>query len=145
MALGGADEAQGLALHMPWTTGLGIGYRLNDWLNIRLEPKWHQFDYYYEGDAQIPENLVGGYSTFTLGLGAYANLRPFKNKENFLKGFMIVPNIRWWPRISSSQEGGQFSYINRNTEQLATHEVRQIGIGNTPFFANVSLGYSLTF
>tara|TARA_B100000809_G_scaffold82376_1_gene80698 strand:- start:987 stop:1316 length:330 start_codon:yes stop_codon:yes gene_type:complete len=32
-------ERQGVAVHMPWTTGFGIGYRLNEWLNLHVEPK----------------------------------------------------------------------------------------------------------
>ena len=27
--------------HLPWTTGFGIGYRLKEWVNIRVAPKWH--------------------------------------------------------------------------------------------------------
>src|ERR1700722_13863417 len=39
-----ALRKQGVALHMPWTTGFGIGYRLKEWLNVRVEPKWHRFE-----------------------------------------------------------------------------------------------------
>lgn len=143
--LTGDVQAQGLAIHIPYTMGFGVGYRFNDWLNLRLEPKWHGFELYYDGDTQIPANLITSYRTFTLGLGAYANLRPFKHQDNFLKGFMIVPNVRWWPRVSSTLEGNQFSYSNRISKQEEVHEAMQIGMGNTPFFVNASIGYSITF
>ncbi|MEL6926463.1 MAG: hypothetical protein AAFO94_20635, partial [Bacteroidota bacterium] len=106
----GADKDQGLDLHIPWTTGFGVGYRFTNWLNLRVEPKWHRFELYYDGDAQTTTNLIGDYTTFTLGLGLYANLRPFKKQQNFLKGIMIAPNVRWWPRVSSSLNDDAFSY-----------------------------------
>ena len=40
------NQNYGIDVHMPWTTGFGIGYRLNNWLNIRAEPKWHKFELY---------------------------------------------------------------------------------------------------
>ena len=141
----GPDKAQNLAIHIPWTTGLGLGYRLNDWLNVRVEPKWHRFELYQEGDPQTVTNLIGEYTTFTLGLGMYANFRPFKHKNSFLKGIMIVPNIRWWPRVSSSLADNTLDYYNRTTNQTETHTAREIGINNTPFFFNLSVGYSHTF
>ncbi len=141
----GPDQDQGLAIHLPWTTGFGVGYRLNNWLNLRVEPKWHKFELYYDGEAQVSNNLIADYTTFTVGLGLYGNIRPFKNMDNFLKGFMIVPNVRWWPRVSSSVDGSAFTYINKLTDQLETHELRQIGMANSPFFINASLGYSIKF
>ena len=141
----GPDKAQGLAIHIPWTTGIGIGYRFNNWLNLRVEPKWHKFELFYDGDIQNVSNLVSDYTTFTLGLGLYTNFRPFKNKNNFLKGIMIAPNVRYWPRLSSSLIDNTLEYSNRITNQNETHTAREIGIGNTPFFFNMSIGYSYTF
>jgi hypothetical protein len=142
--LGGDDQDQGLAVHIPYTTGFGLGYQFTEWLNLRVEPKWHEYELYYEGDQQNENNLIASYTTFTLGLGAYANIRPFKNKDNFLKGLMIAPSVRWWPRVSSTLEDNQLTYLNRNTEQMVTHEARQIGMANTAFFVNLSVGYSIT-
>jgi len=34
-------ERQELAVNVTWTTGFGVGYRLKEWLNVRVEPKWH--------------------------------------------------------------------------------------------------------
>jgi len=83
----GADKEQGLAIHIPWTTGFGVGYRFNNWLNLRVEPKWHKYELYYDGNEQSPSNLIGDYTTFTLGLGLYANLKPFKNQNNFKRNY----------------------------------------------------------
>lgn len=141
----GNDKDQKLAIHIPWTTGFGVGYRFNDWLNLRVEPKWHKFELYQEGATQNNDNLLGEYSTFTLGLGLYANIKPFKNKDNLLKGIMIAPNFRWWPRVSSTLNNDKLTYFNTFTQQEETHEAREIGMANTPFFFNISIGYSLQF
>lgn len=138
----GADKEQGLAIQLPWTTGFGLGYRFNNWLNLRVEPKWHKYELYYDGDEQLPSNLIDDYTTFTLGLGLYANLKPFKNQNNFLKGIMVVPNLRWWPKVSSSLNDDELTYDNRITGSVEVHKAREIGIANTPFFANISIGYS---
>lgn len=141
----GNDRNQGLDIHLPWTTGFGVGYRFTDWLNLRLEPKWHKYELYYHDTDYTNQNLIADYTTFTLGLGLYANWRPFKRQNNLLRGFMIVPNFRWWPKISSSLEGNQLSYYNTQSESQEVHQAREIGLGNTPFFYNISVGYSLSF
>ncbi|MEM0993988.1 MAG: hypothetical protein AAF847_11925 [Bacteroidota bacterium] len=141
----GNDKSQYLDIHLPWTTGFGIGYRFNNWLNLRVESKWHKFELYQAGAEEIASNLLLDYTTFTLGLGLYANLKPFKNQDNLLKGLMIVPNFRWWPKVSSSLADDQVSYFNNRTGEQEIHEAREIGIGNTPFFYNFSVGYSIAF
>ncbi|MEQ9402851.1 MAG: hypothetical protein RIM99_04635 [Cyclobacteriaceae bacterium] len=143
--LTGNEADQGLTVHLPYTTGFGIGYRFTEWFNIRVEPKWHRFELYYEGDNQTDQNRIGEYTTFTLGLGAYVSWMPFKEKNNALKGIMIAPNIRYWPKLSSTLDGDSFDYTNRITSQTETHDAMEIGLGNTPFIVNVSVGYSLKF
>ena len=142
-ALTGADKEQGLAIHTPWTTGFGVGYRFNDWLNLRAEPKWHRFEVYMEEDLASKQNQINAYTTFTLGLGLYANFKPFKNQHNFLKGIMIAPNVRWWPNVATSLENDSFDYYNPKTDQIETHQARSIGMNNTPFFFNLSVGYAI--
>lgn len=53
----GNDREQGLDIHLPWTTGFGVGYRFTDWLNLRLEPKWHKYALYYHETDYTSENL----------------------------------------------------------------------------------------
>ena len=135
-------EMQGVTVHMPWTTGFGVGYRLNEWLNIRVEPKWHRFEFYYEGESQTSLNEIDSYNTFSLGLGLYGNFQPFKNSTSFIKGIMVAPSIRFWPTVSSSLEGDSFTYNNKNTGAMETIEVLDPGVAFTPFIFNVSIGYS---
>jgi hypothetical protein len=141
--LGGAYQEQGLKATLPWTTGFGVGYRFNTWLNLRVEPKWHKFEISYEETPEGISGAVTDYTTFTLGLGLYANLRPFKNSQNkFLSGLMIAPSIRYWPKVSSSLEGDQFSYNSAITGEMETIEALEVGISNTPWIVNLSIGYS---
>ncbi len=142
--LSGDAKDQGLAAHIPYSTGFGIGYRFNDWFNVRAEPKWHRFEIYYGGDTQNSANLISAYNTFTLGLGAYVNWLPFKSKDNLLKGLTIAPSVRWWPNVSDSIDGG-FTYNNSITGRQEEHKVLNIGVGNTPLIINVSIGYSVKF
>lgn len=136
------EARQGLVVHIPYTTGFGLGYRFNNWLNLRVEPKWHRFELYYAEDEQVEANQINAYNTFTLGLGLYANLRPFKNQPNALKGIMVAPSVRWWPNVSNNLSNDQFSYENRNTGQTEIHEARNVGLANTPWILNVSIGYA---
>ncbi len=133
---------QGVAVHMPWTTGFGVGYRFNEWLNLRVEPKWHRFKFYYDDEPQTSENEITSYNTFSLGLGLYANFRPFKNNTSFLKGIMVAPSVRFWPTVSSTLDGDSFTYNNKNTQADETIEVLDPGIGFTPLIFNISIGYS---
>ena len=133
---------QGVAVHMPWTTGFGVGYRFNEWLNLRVEPKWHRFEFYYDDEPQTNENEIISYNTFSLGLGLYGNFQPFKNKTSFLKGIMVAPSIRFWPTVSSTLNSDSFTYNNKNTKVDETIEVLDPGIGFTPIIFNISIGYS---
>ncbi len=75
-------EKQGVEMHMPWTTGFGIGYRFTNWINLRVEPKWHRFEFNYENGQQKTSNEIISYNTVTVGLGLYGCYLPFKKKTN---------------------------------------------------------------
>ena len=142
----GNIEAQSLAIHFPFTTGFGIGYRLNKYFDVRLESKFHRFEIYYDGtDRTVIDNQVTEYTTATLGIGAYFRWKPYENQANFLKGLFTSTSIRLWPRVYSSLEGGEISYFNRVTEQQEIHETANIGIANTIVIFNISIGYSIIF
>jgi len=140
-AVVGEMKDQHLVAHLPFSTGVGVGYRFTNFLNLRVEPKWHEFEIYYEDETQIEANQIVSYSTFTLGLGLYGKWHPFKKKENALKNIVIAPSIRWWPNVASTLEDNQFEYFNKITNQTEVHEALNIGVANTPWFANVSVGY----
>lgn len=131
----------GLEAHIPYTTGFGLGYRVNNWLNIRFEPKWHKFEVMYANESQ--NNLISTYNTTTLGIGVYTVWKPFKKKDNLLKGIMIAPSVRYWYNVSSSLENNELAYYNTVTNQEEVHEALNIGLNNTPLIINISVGYSL--
>ncbi|HEY5823878.1 MAG TPA: hypothetical protein VIT44_05930 [Cyclobacteriaceae bacterium] len=137
----GELKEQHLQVHVPYTTGFGVGYRFVPWLSLRVEPKWHRFEIYYEG-SQSESNKIVDYNTFSLGLGLYANWRPFRNNPNVLKGIMIAPSIRYWPTVSSTLPGDEFVYDNQITGNTETHHRMEAGINNTPIVFNISVGYS---
>jgi hypothetical protein len=133
---------QGVDLHMPWTVGFGVGYRITEWLNLRVEPKWHRFEFYYDNEDKYQSNQITSYNTFTLGLGLYGSYQPFKNKNNFLKGLMISPSIRYWPTVNSTLKNNNFTYMNQHTGTSEEIKTYGPGFGLTPFIVNVSIGYS---
>lgn len=137
------NKEQGLDVHIPWTTGFGVGYRFTEWLNLRAEPKWHKFELFYNGQEQTETNLIADYTTFSMGLGLYTFFRPFKGRDNWLQGLSMAPSIRWWPKVSSSLDGESLTYANTVTGQMETHEALEVGVNNTPLILNVSIGYSI--
>jgi hypothetical protein len=140
-----ALRKQQVAVHMPWTTGIGIGYRLTEWLNVRVEPKWHRFEFHYADEQKYSSNEILGYNSFTLGLGVYGSWRPFKKKASVLKGIFVAPSIRYWPTVSSTLKGNGFAYLNQATG--ANEEIKTYGpgIGLTPVIVNISVGYSFSW
>lgn len=133
---------QGVAVHLPYTTGFGIGYRLKEWVNVRIEPKWHRFEFYYDDETQNSSSQITAYNTMTIGIGVYGHYQPFKNKTSFLNGIMISPSIRFWPTISSTLEGNSYNYLNKNTGKSEEIKTLDVGPGFTPFIYNISIGYS---
>ena len=137
-------KKQDVEVYVPWTTGFGIGYRWTEWLNTRIEPKWHRFEYYYAGDLKTQNEQIASCEAFSLGIGVYGDLLPFKKKDNFLKGIMIAPSVRYWPTLSSHWNGGP-CYYNSHTMQQEKFKTPNAGLGLTPWVVNVSIGYSLGF
>ncbi|MFN8714909.1 MAG: hypothetical protein ACK5Z2_18825 [Bacteroidota bacterium] len=141
--IGGEVERQQLDVKIPHTLGFGFGYRITNGLNLRLEPKLHIFELYNKDDAQLTANRIARYFTFTLGLGAYYRWMPFQKKANALKGITIAPSVRWWPNISSSLTDDKLNYTSKTGQQL-THNALNIGVQNTPWIINISVGYSFS-
>lgn len=137
-----AQQDQQIHVSIPWTTGFGVGYRLTPNLDVRLEPKWHRYEIFYN-DVELAGDPITAYTTATLGVGFYYRIWPFRKKDNALNGIVIVPNARFWPNIWSSLEGDEFTYQNRLTGQTETHSAAQQGIpGTGGFFVNMSIGYT---
>jgi len=136
---------QQLEVHAPFTTGFGVGYRFTKWVNLRVEPKWHRFNFYYEGEQRIAENRITSNNTFNLGLGLYGLFQPFEKKTNALKGITIAPSIRYWPTLSSNINESGFSYQNKLTGRNETLQTLDPGFGFTPWIFNISIGYIIDF
>lgn len=140
--IGDEVKRQELDFKVTHSLGFGFGYRFTKGLNLRIEPKLHIFQMYYDGEEQASGNKITEYSTFTLGLGAYYRWLPFGKKENFLKGITVVPSVRFWPNITSTLKNNEFSYFNKRTNQTEIHKANNIGASNTPWIVNISVGYS---
>lgn len=138
-----ALSEQQLEVHAPFTTGFGVGYRFTQWLNLRMEPKWHRFDYYYEGEARTAANRIASNNTFSLGLGLYGFFQPFSQQTNALKGITIAPSVRFWPTVLSDVDAGGISYQNKFTGNSETLRTLDPGFGFTPWIFNISIGYTL--
>lgn len=139
--VGGELELQRLNVKIPHSVGFGFGYRITPALNIRIEPKLHVFELYNQNDAQTISNRIARYSTYTLGLGAYYRWLPFQRRESALKGITIAPSVRWWPRIASTLTDDKLVYTDTNGVRQ-THNALNIGVSNSPWIVNVSVGYS---
>lgn len=135
----GAAAEQGLAIHLPFSTGLGLGYRFTRSFDLRFEPKWHQFSIRQGGDPSAQQ--VARYQTVTLGVGAYYSYRPFRESTGFSRGFTLQGSIRAWPNVWSSLANGEVGYENTTTGRRERHEVANIGIANTPMLVNLGIGY----
>lgn len=135
LVVGDAHD-QHLAYHLPYSTGFGIGYRVTRSFDVRLEPKLHAFQVYYDGDRA---NRVVDYKTFTLGVGAYYRWLPFGGRSDWARGLAIIASARFWPNIYDTL--GDFRYMSSVTHQMETLAPARIGIANTPFIANLSVGY----
>lgn len=135
-------QDQKLSFHITNSLGFGIGYRITKGLNLRVEPKMHIWEMYYDDQFKTEEGKIKKYTTYTLGLGAYYRWTPFERKDNALRGLTIAPSVRWWPNVGSSLKDDKYTYFNERTQQTETHKANNIGLSNTPFFLNVSIGYT---
>jgi hypothetical protein len=138
----GEAQRQHLKFKISHSLGVGFGYRVTRDFNIRFEPKIHVWNVYHDDKEYSKENILKIYSTYTLGLGTYYRVQPFRNAQNFTNGFTLVPSIRWWPNVATSLKNNEFEYFNRITNKTEIHKANNIGVANTAFFGNISLGYS---
>lgn len=136
---------QQLQIHAPFTTGFGVGYRLTPWINLRVEPKWHRFNFHYKNEPRNAENIIATNNTFSLGLGLYGFFQPFSKKDNALKGITVAPSIRYWPTLVSNFSDSGVIYQNKLTAKNETLQTLDPGFGFTPWIFNISIGYILDF
>ena len=134
---------QRLAFNITHSLGIGFGYRFTGNFNLRIEPKIHVWEMYYDDQFRSSAGKITTYNTYTLGLGAYYRWMPFVKKEGAIRGLTIAPSARWWPNVGSSLNSNEIRYHNDRTGKEEIHKANNIGVGNTPFFVNVSVGYTI--
>jgi hypothetical protein len=137
----GENAKQQLKFKVSHSLGIGIGYRITPSFNIRLEPKLHLWQVYYANQAYSKNNILKKYATYTLGAGAYYLWAPFSKSASDLKRVIVVPSFRWWPNIKTSLPNNSWQYNNIVTNKTEIHRANKIGVANSPFFGNVSIGY----
>lgn len=136
-------QDQQLAERLTSTLGIGIGYRLTPFLDLRFEPKLHYYDVYYDAQPKIAANQITSYRTVTLGVGAYYRYYPFRKKNNGLSGILLMPSVRYWPNVWSSLENDSFRYANRVTQKTETYRAASQGFpGTNGLLANVTVAYT---
>lgn len=145
-AIVGEMKRHAVSLRVNYTTGFGIGYSqhvdgLRSFFEVRFEPKLHRFEASYASPDESTKTAIAKYNTVTLGGGLYWTLMPFSHRKNILRGLNISTIFRAWPKASTKLSGNEVAYENKTTGRRETHSAADIGIANTPFFANISLGY----
>ena len=135
-------ERQQVDFKITNSLGLGIGYRFTKGFNLRFEPKLHIYETYYHGQEQSNANSMLNFNTVTLGFGAYYRWLPFEKNKGFAKGITIAPSIRYWYKVDSSLPNDQHSYFNTQTNQNEILKAPNIGVANTPWVVNISVGYT---
>lgn len=139
----GAVKDQGLVWHLPYSTGLGIGYRITKALDVRFEPKLHSWEAYNKGDERSDATKIKDFKTITMGIGVYYRYFPFKNSDNkFMRGIVTASSVRWWQNVGTTLRADEFSYVNKTTGKTEKLEAPNIGFANTPIIINIGIGYS---
>ncbi len=139
----GNYKTQKIALHIPITTGFGIGYRFSSFFDLRFEPKLHSWEVYNESDKQNEINQINKFKTFTLGAGAYYRYMPFKNSKNkVLQGITTSTSLRYWQNVGTTLRNDQFSYLNKTSNKEETLKAPNIGFANSPLIFNIAIGYT---
>jgi len=134
---------QHLAFNIRNSLGIGFGYRFTENFNLRIEPKIHVWEMYYDDQFKTSAGKITTYNTYTLGLGAYYRWMPFAKKDGLIRGLTIAPSVRWWPNVGTSLGNNELHYQNSRTGKEEVHKANNIGISNSPFFVNVSIGYTI--
>lgn len=143
----GDMREQHVALHLPYSTGLGVGYgfhsdALRSFFDLRAEAKVHRFETSYASADEKTKTSIADYTTYTLGGGVYWTYLPFAHRTDLLRGLDVSTSFRFWPNVATTLAGDRIDYPNRTTGKTETHQAANIGIANTPMLFNVSVGYA---
>lgn len=102
-------------IHIPWSTGFGVGYRATRNLNVFWETKMHQFE---------PTRSNGEtFSYKTIEMGPAVSYRIFADRQ---KRFFAEPVVRYWFTTA---------VIGNDEFESGNIKAHQFGL-----FANISIG-----
>lgn len=139
----GHFKTQNVVLHLPYSTGFGIGYRFSSFFDVRFEPKLHSWEVYYKDEAQNATTKIKNFKTMTLGVGAYYRYMPFKSSSNkALQGITTSTSVRYWQNVGTTLSKDEFSYFNKTTNKIETLKAPNIGFANSPIIFNIAIGYT---
>ncbi|WP_461054615.1 hypothetical protein [Spirosoma arcticum] len=125
-----STDKQIASIYALYSTGLGVGYRLTRYLDIRAEAKNHRFT------AQLNTTQSVTYTNSDVGAGAYYRIYPFNRRNGWASGLVIEPSVRYWQYVYSTLPGGRISYLTNNGNP-AVHRPYNFGL-----FGNISIGYT---
>lgn len=141
----GDFKTQNIALHIPYTTGFGIGYRFSSFFDVRFEPKLHSWEVYYKGEPQNDGTKIKDFKTITLGVGAYYRYMPFKNSSNkALQGITTSTSVRYWQNVGTTLRNDELIYFNKTTNKIENLKAPNIGFANSPIIFNIAIGYTFS-
>jgi hypothetical protein len=121
-ALTGAESRDDLHVHVPWTTGFGVGAFLVDKLWAGVEFKAHRYE------VNAPGGAVTGYRTYSVG--PVVGYRLFVYRSVHLNAY-----VRYWPNVATSLPDDEVMLTGENG--AVSHDAHSFDL-----FANVSLGYA---
>lgn len=145
-ALGDEMTRQRVTLHVPYTTGVGVGAgvalpRLRSLVDVRVEAKVHRLVASYASEDGRQRTRIADYRTYTLGGGVYWTIVPFASTRGSLRGLNLSTSLRLWPNVATSLPHDRVVYANATTGRDEVHRAARIGIANTPWIVNLSVGY----
>ena len=115
------ERDQNLHVHVPFTTGFGVGFTLVNELWLGAEFKAHGYA------VNAPGGHVSHYQTYSIGpvLGY---------KQYIWKGLYADAYSRYWPNVATSLHGGTIALDG--SQGTVEHKAHDFGK-----FSNLSLGY----
>lgn len=120
-ALTPEEDAAGVTLFAPFSTGFGVGMLLIDELYVMADFKLHHIH------AAVGDGEVASYTTVTIG--AEIGWRFF-----IWDGFFVSPVLRYWPNVwDSAPDGGVLLSNGMRHEPISQ--------GTSGFFGNLLVGY----
>jgi hypothetical protein len=120
-----------VSLYSVYSTGPGVGYRINNVVDVRFEVKMHQ----YKAGLNNLQSIT--YTNVDAGFGLYSRKYIFRNKQNGWRPFFLEHSFRYWQNFHSTLDNRKYSYTDKDGNNRV-HKPHNIG-----FFYNLSVGYTL--